>query len=50
MALSTETKVGIFFLIGLAILGVITFRVANVSEYFQPKAVLHGASSRTPPG
>jgi len=38
MALSVETKVGLFFLIGLAILGVITFRVANVSEYFQPKA------------
>ncbi|MGO8705553.1 MAG: MlaD family protein [Candidatus Brocadiia bacterium] len=38
MALSVETKVGLFFLVGLAILGVITFRVANVSEYFQPKA------------
>ncbi len=38
MALSVETKVGLFFLIGLAILGVITFRVANVGEYFQPKA------------
>jgi phospholipid/cholesterol/gamma-HCH transport system substrate-binding protein len=38
MALSVETKVGLFFLIGLAILGVITFRVANVGEYFQPRA------------
>ena len=37
MALSVETKVGLFFLIGLAILGVITFRVANVGEYFKPK-------------
>jgi phospholipid/cholesterol/gamma-HCH transport system substrate-binding protein len=38
MALSVETTVGLFFLIGLAILGVITFRVANVGEYFEPKA------------
>jgi phospholipid/cholesterol/gamma-HCH transport system substrate-binding protein len=38
MALSVETKVGLFFLIGLAILGVITFRVANVSEYFERRA------------
>ena len=37
MALSVETKVGLFFLIGLAILGVITFRVANIGEYFKPK-------------
>jgi phospholipid/cholesterol/gamma-HCH transport system substrate-binding protein len=35
MALSVETKVGLFFLIGLAILGVITFRVANMGEYFE---------------
>jgi phospholipid/cholesterol/gamma-HCH transport system substrate-binding protein len=38
MAFSVETKVGLFFLIGLVILGVITFRVANIGEYFEPKA------------
>jgi len=34
---SPETRVGLFFLIGLAILGVITFRVGNFGEYFKHK-------------
>jgi phospholipid/cholesterol/gamma-HCH transport system substrate-binding protein len=38
MALSVETKVGLFFLVGVAILGYFTFRVANVSELVKPKA------------
>ena len=37
MAMTTETRVGIFFLVGIAILGLITFKVENLSEVFKRK-------------
>lgn len=37
MALSTETKVGIFFILGLVLLGIITFKVENWSALFVRK-------------
>lgn len=37
MTMTTETRVGIFFLVGIAILGLITFKVENLSEVFKRK-------------
>jgi phospholipid/cholesterol/gamma-HCH transport system substrate-binding protein len=37
MAVTTETRVGIFFLVGIAILGLITFKVENLGEVFKRK-------------
>jgi len=41
MTLSTEAKVGVFFLVGIAILGIITFKVENLGEIFERKYELH---------
>lgn len=38
MALNTETKVGVFFLIGLAILGFLTFKVEDWGALFRKQA------------
>lgn len=41
VALSVEAKVGIFFIIGMVILGVVTFKVEDMSALFQNKKIMY---------
>lgn len=40
MRVSTDTKVGMFFLVGLVILGVVTFQVEDLSGLFTQKVIM----------
>ena len=45
MAVSTETKVGVFFLVGLIILSVITFKVEDLGSLFRRQTVMRARFS-----
>lgn len=40
MSVSTETRVGIFFLVGLVVLGVVTFKVEDMGSLFTRKVIM----------